>query len=219
MLGTLVKGVVIGILVSAPMGPIGILCIQRTLNKGRWHGFVTGLGAALSDIMYAILTSLGMGVVINFIEANQAPLQLLGSIVLAIFGYYIYKSNPVKSLRKRNEGKTSYAQDFITAFLLTFSNVFIILLYIGLFARFSFILPETPVFLVAGGILCIGIGAVLWWFIITYFIAKLKKKFNVRGIWVLNRVIGSIIIALSVLGVLSVLLSEYINLPVLQIQS
>lgn len=219
MLGTLVKGVVIGILVSAPMGPIGILCIQRTLNKGRWHGFVTGLGAALSDVLYAILTSLGMGVVINFIEANQAPLQLLGSVVLAIFGYYIYKSNPVKSLRKRKEGKTSYAQDFITAFLLTFSNIFIILLYIGLFARFSFILPETSVFLVAGGILCIGIGAVLWWFVITYFIAKLKKKFNVRGIWVLNRVIGSVIIALSILGILSVLLSRYINLPVLQIQS
>ncbi|WP_106831368.1 LysE family translocator [Parabacteroides pacaensis] len=217
MLGTLLKGVVIGVLVSAPMGPIGILCIQRTLNKGRWHGFVTGLGAALSDVMYAILTSLGMGVVINFIEANQAPLQLLGSLVLAIFGYYIYKSNPVKALRKRKEGKTSYTQDFITAFLLTFSNVFIILLYIGLFARFSFILPDTSLFLVAVGIVCIGIGAVLWWFIITYFIAKLKKKFNVRGIWVLNRVIGSIIIALSLLGVLSVLLSEYINLPVLQI--
>lgn len=219
MLGVLVKGVLIGVLVSAPMGPIGILCIQRTLNKGRWHGFVTGLGAALSDVLYAILTCLGMGVVITFIEANQAPLQLLGSAVLALFGYYIYKSDPVKSLRKRQEGKTSYAQDFITAFLLTFSNVFIILLYIGLFARFSFILPDSSIFVVAAGLLCIGIGAVLWWFVITYFIAKLKKRFNVRGIWVLNRVIGSIIIALSVVGFLSVLLSRYINLPVLQIQS
>lgn len=219
MLGVLVKGVVIGVLVSAPMGPIGMLCIQRTLNKGRWHGFVTGLGAALSDVMYAVLTSLGMGVVINFIEANQGPLQLIGSVVLALFGYWIYKSNPVKSLRKQQEGKTSYTQDFITAFLLTFSNVFILLLYIGLFARFSFILPEYSVFLVAAGILCIGVGAVLWWFVITYFVAKLKKKFNVRGIWVMNRVVGSIIIALSVLGVLSVLFSTYINLPVPQIPS
>ena len=219
MLGVLVKGVMIGVLVSAPMGPIGMLCIQRTLNKGRWHGFVTGLGAALSDVMYAVLTSLGMGVVINFIEANQGPLQLIGSIVLALFGYWIYKSNPVKSLRKQQEGRTSYTQDFLTAFLLTFSNVFIILLYIGLFARFSFIMPEYSLFLVAAGILCIGIGAVLWWFVITYFVAKLKKKFNVRGIWVLNRVVGSIIIALSVLGVLSVLLSRYINLPVPQIPS
>lgn len=76
MLGLISKGIVIGVLVSAPMGPIGMLCIQRTLNKGRWHGFVTGLGAALSDVIYAALTCLGMGVVVNFVEANQAPLQL-----------------------------------------------------------------------------------------------------------------------------------------------
>ena len=79
MLGIVSKGIIIGVLVSAPMGPIGMLCIQRTLNKGRWHGFVTGLGAALSDVIYAALTCLGMGVVVNFVEANQAPLQLIGS--------------------------------------------------------------------------------------------------------------------------------------------
>ena len=61
MLGIVSKGIIIGVLVSAPMGPIGMLCIQRTLNKGRWHGFVTGLGAALSDVIYAALTCLGMG--------------------------------------------------------------------------------------------------------------------------------------------------------------
>ena len=137
MLGLISKGIVIGVLVSAPMGPIGMLCIQRTLNKGRWHGFVTGLGAALSDVIYAALTCLGMGVVVNFVEANQAPLQLMGSIVLGLFGYYIYQSNPVKNLKKQREKKLSFTQDFITAFLLTFSNVLIVLLYIGLFARFG----------------------------------------------------------------------------------
>ena len=103
MLGLISKGIVIGVLVSAPMGPIGMLCIQRTLNKGRWHGFVTGLGAALSDVIYAALTCLGMGVVVNFVEANQAPLQLAGSIVLGIFGYYIFQSNPVRNLKKQRE--------------------------------------------------------------------------------------------------------------------
>ena len=106
MLGLISKGIVIGVLVSAPMGPIGMLCIQRTLNKGRWHGFVTGLGAALSDVIYAALTCLGMGVVVNFVEANQTPLQLIGSIVLGIFGYYIFQSNPVRNLK--NNGKKGY---------------------------------------------------------------------------------------------------------------
>lgn len=217
MLGLISKGIVIGILVSAPMGPIGMLCIQRTLNKGRWHGFVTGLGAALSDVIYAALTCLGMGVVVKFVEANQAPLQLMGSIVLGLFGIYIYRSNPVKNLKKQREKKLSFTQDFITAFLLTFSNVLIVLLYIGLFARFAFVLPDYSVWMLLGGIVCIGIGAVMWWFGITYIVAKLKKWFNVRGIWLLNRIVGTVIIVLAIAGVLSVLLTSYLHLPLLQI--
>lgn len=219
MLGLVSKGIIIGVLVSAPMGPIGMLCIQRTLNKGRWHGFVTGLGAALSDVLYAALTCLGMGVVVNFVEANQAPLQLIGSIVLGFFGYYIYQSNPVKGLQKQGERKLSFTQDFITAFLLTFSNVLIVLLYIGLFARFGFVLPEYSVGMLIGGVLCIGVGAIIWWFGITYIVAKLKKWFNVRGIWLMNRIVGAVIVILAVIGVLSVLLTYYFHFPLLQIYS
>ena len=79
-------GMIIGILVSAPMGPIGMLCIQRTLSEGRWHGFVSGLGAALSDVIYAAVTALSMGLVVNFVEAHQKPLEVFGSLVLGAFG-------------------------------------------------------------------------------------------------------------------------------------
>ncbi|MCI7287594.1 MAG: LysE family transporter [Parabacteroides sp.] len=215
MLALAAKGLLIGILVSAPMGPVGMLCIQRTLSKGRWHGFVTGLGAMVSDIIYAMLTSLGMGVVVNFVEANQAPLQLAGSLVLSFFGYYIYQSNPVKNLRKQKERKLSFTQDFITAFLLTFSNVLIVLLYIGLFARFGFILPDHSLGMIIGGIICIGIGAISWWLFITYIVSKLRKWFNVRGIWLMNRIVGSTIIILSIIGIISVLLTYYIKIPLI----
>ena len=201
MLGLISKGIVIGVLVSAPMGPIGMLCIQRTLNKGRWHGFVTGLGAALSDVIYAALTCLGMGVVVNFVEANQAPLQLIGSIVLGIFGYYIFQSNPVRNLRKQREKKLSFTQDFITAFLLTFSNVLIVLLYIGLFARFSFVMPGSPLGFQLVGYLAIIIGALTWWFGISYFVYKVRTRFYVRGIWILNRIIGVVVIIASIMGI------------------
>ena len=215
MLGLIIKGIIIGILVSAPMGPIGMLCIRRTLYKGRWHGFVTGLGAALSDVIYAALTCLGMGVVVNFIEANQAPLQLTGSIVLGIFGFYIFRSNPTRSLQKKQEKKLSSTQDFITAFLLTFSNVLIVFLYIGLFARFGFVLPDHSIWMSLFGIIFIGVGAILWWFGITYLVAKLSKWFNVRGIWLLNRIVGIVIISLAVIGALSVLLTSYFQIPLL----
>ena len=82
------KGILIGVVVSAPLGPVGVLCIQRTLNKGRWYGFVTGLGACVSDIAYALLTGYGMSFIFEYINKNIFYLQLFGSIMLFIFGVY-----------------------------------------------------------------------------------------------------------------------------------
>ena len=98
ILDLLVKGLIVGVVVSAPLGPVGVLCIQRTLNKGRWYGFVTGLGAALSDIGYALITGYGMSFMDDFLAKNQVLLQIIGSIMLFFFGIYTFRSNPVQSI-------------------------------------------------------------------------------------------------------------------------
>ncbi|GHT37319.1 hypothetical protein FACS189435_2070 [Bacteroidia bacterium] len=203
MLELVGKGLAIGFLVSAPMGPVGVLCIQRTLSKGRWHGFYTGIGAMLSDLIYATVTCLGLGFVIGFIETNHFYLQLIGSIVLGLFGLYTLRHNPVAELKKQREKKASYTNDFITGFLLTVSNVLIIFLFIGLFAHFNFVAPEHSFWMIAGGVLCIGVGAVAWWFCLTYIISKIKKWFNIRDIWMLNRIVGIVIILVSIGGIVS----------------
>lgn len=98
----LVKGFIIGVVVSAPLGPVGVLCIQRTLNKGRWYGFVTGLGASLSDIAYALLTGYGMSFVFDYINKNIFYLQLLGSVMLLLLVYIPFvaiRYNPFVRLR------------------------------------------------------------------------------------------------------------------------
>ena len=192
-------GMIIGILVSAPMGPIGMLCVQRTLSEGRWHGFVSGLGAALSDVIYAAITALSMGLVVNFVEAHQRPLQIFGSLVLGAFGYYIFQANPVKRLRKNNASRLSLVQDFISAFLLTLSNVLIIFLYIGLFARFSFVFT-AGVWDVPIGLFGIATGAILWWFVISYLVSRLRQWFNIRSLSILNRIVGAVIIVLAAVG-------------------
>ena len=122
ILDILVKGFVIGIVVSAPLGPVGVLCIQRTLNKGRWYGFVTGLGASLSDIAYALLTGYGMSFVFDYINKNIFYLQLLGSIMLLAFGIYTFRSNPVQSIRPVSANKGSYFHNFITAFAISWQE-------------------------------------------------------------------------------------------------
>ena len=101
ILDILVKGFVIGIVVSAPLGPVGVLCIQRTLNKGRWYGFVTGLGASLSDIAYALLTGYGMSFVFDYINKNifYLPLNFLFIIIfrlsLTFFNTFLVHLRPV----------------------------------------------------------------------------------------------------------------------------
>lgn len=200
----LYKGFIIGVLVSAPMGPIGLLCIQRTLNKGRWHGFATGIGATISDVIYALLTALGMGIVIDFIQSNQEILQIGGSLLLMLFGIYTYRSNPSKSLRKPQENVTTFSQDTITAFFLTLSNPFIIFLFIALFARFNFFSSEggNPILTIIVGLISIAVGALTWWFLITTLVGKLRNSFNLRGLWIMNRIVGSVIVLLSIIGII-----------------
>ncbi|MDR1632886.1 MAG: LysE family translocator [Dysgonamonadaceae bacterium] len=200
MIDIIYKGILIGILVSAPMGPIGLLCIQRTLNKGQWHGFFSGIGAAFSDLFYAGIVCLGMGFVVNFIEGHQTILQIAGSIFLLFFGIYIFRSNPSKQLHKPKENINSFSQDLISAFFLTLSNPFILLVYIVLFSRFNFISPEEKMASMLLGLLCILIGALSWWFLITFLVGKLRKVINLRGLWMVNKIVGAVIILLSVLG-------------------
>lgn len=196
----MLSGITIGALISAPMGPIGVLCIQRTLNKGRWAGFFTGVGAAFSDLIYCLLTGLGMSFVIDFIETNQNVLQIIGSVVLVAFGIYLIKKNPAGNLKTPDDKRNTYPQDVITGFLFTFSNPLILFLIIGLFARFNFLSPEMEAYHYLIGFLFIFIGAILWWFIITFFVNAVREHFNLRSMWLVNRIIGFVILIMSICG-------------------
>lgn len=203
MLELFYRGMIVGVLVSSPMGPIGMLCVQRTLAKGWRPGFVSGAGAALSDLIYATVTGLFMGLVVNFVEAHQHSLQIFGSIIIAVLGYYIFRNNPLKNLQRNQEQKQTLVQDFVTAFLLTFSNVLIVFLYIGLYARFGFVLPEHSVQMTIFGLVGVFTGALVWWLFITFIVSLLRRWFNIRGLKLMNRIVGSVIIAVAVIGLIS----------------
>ncbi len=202
IISIVLKGIIIGIVVSAPLGPVGVLCIQRTINKGRWYGFMTGIGATLSDIAYASLTAFGMSFIVDFIDNNLFLLQLFGSILLLGFGIYTFKSNPVNTaLRPGNRTKDSFTRNFITAFLVTLSNPLIIFLFITLFARFSFIYVGITTTEVLAGFAGIAGGALLWWFGLTYCVHRVSICFNPRGIWIINRIIGTIVSIVAIVGI------------------
>ena len=102
------RGLAIGALISAPMGPIGMLIIQRTLSKGRWPAFFTGIGAALSDLLYCLLAGFGLSFITDVIERHQFALQVFGSIVLAAFCLFLFRKNPTRSLKTAEVDGRSY---------------------------------------------------------------------------------------------------------------
>lgn len=196
------RGILIGILISAPMGPIGMLVIQRTLSKGRWLAFCTGIGAALSDLIYCLLCGLGISFITDLIERHQFALQMVGGVVLAAFGVFLMRKNPTRALRTpETASAASYGQDIASGFLLTFSNPLILFFIIGLFARFNFILPEFGIHHYIAAYLTILCGALLWWYGITFLVSVLRKRINVRSLWLVNRIIGTILIIMAVVGV------------------
>lgn len=202
MLETIAKGFIIGLLVSSPMGPMNMLTIQRTLNRGRWHGFVTGLGAMLSDIIYAFITLVGLSFVSDLLAAYESELQWLGSIILIFFGMGVFRTNPLKEWKPdRIAGETRYVKDFVSAFLLTFSNAAIILVYVGLYARFSFNPASHGWGSLLAGMAAFVVAALTWWFLITLLVSRLRKHFNRRGLVLLNRTVGSVLMLVGVAGI------------------
>ena len=194
----IVKGAIIGIVVSAPMGPTGVLCIQRTLNKGRWYGFATGCGAALSDIIYAIITGYGMSFVVDYIEDPHLLfwMKLVGCALLFIFGIYTFHSNPAGEIRNVSHNKGSLVTTFLTGFSTTFLNPGIVFLFLAMFGQFTFIVPDNPIPQIAGYIFIV-IGALLWWFVLSWLVDKVRNRFEERGLWIINRDIGGIVMIVS----------------------
>ena len=196
----IIKGMIIGVVVSAPMGPVGILCVQRTLNKDRWCGFFTGLGAALSDIIYALMTGFGMSFIMETIESPTVAfwIKVVGSVLLFLFGLFTFKSNPIERVKPVSHNKGTLFHNFISGFLVTISNPLIIFLFIAMYGQMTFSLPDSPLLQIIGYLFVI-VGAVGWWFLLTWLIDKVRNKFNVRGIWLINRIIGSVVMLVSVL--------------------
>ena len=204
------KGMLIGMVASAPMGPVGVLCVQRTLKKGRWYGMVTGVGAAVSDIIYAGITGFGMAFVMDFVnnDQNKFYLQIIGSILLLVFGIYTWRTDPTKNMHQSGKKMGSLWYNTWTGFLVTFSNPLIIFLFMALFAQFAFVLPDHPFEMVVGFASILG-GALLWWYGLSWIIDKVRTIFDAHGIRLINQVIGVVVTLFSVISLFGTVTNLY----------
>lgn len=211
MLATLLlRGFIIGLLASIPLGPIGVLCIQRTLSKNHKSGFISGLGAATADTIFATVAFFSLAVVMGFIQSHITLVKVIGGMCVMVVGVKIFLSNPVVQIRRNRAGKTSLWQDYLSVFLLTLANPAFILVLITLFATFGISHDVMGEF--NGGIIITGVfaGASAWWFLLTFLVSLFRKKFRPRHLLWMNRIAGAVIVGLGAAAVLTM----FINIPV-----
>lgn len=192
------KGFLIGIAVSVPLGPLGMLCIKRTVNKNWKSGFLSGLGIAASDVLYAIIAGFSLTIIINFIRSYEVYFKILGASMMVLLGLYIFLSNPAKDIQKFQRKGTSYVQDFFTAFLLTVTNPLSVFVFIAIFTSYSLVFELSQLLdalLIIGGIF---IGGATWWFILTGVANLFKHKLTINTLWWANKIIGLSVILVAV---------------------
>lgn len=205
------RGILIGLVVSMfSIGPVGVLCIQRTLSKGQRSGFFSGLGAAAADTAYAMVAFFALAFVQEFIETNMMWFKILGGICVVGVGLYIFLQNPVVQIRRNRSGKVSLWRDFLSIFLFTIANPAVTLVFVGLFAMFGISNDAGDI---NGVAMLVGVlsGAMGWWFLFTFVLNIFRKRFRPRYLLWINRIAGAFIMLLGAITMLSSILNFHID--------
>lgn len=200
----LLKGIIVGFLASIPLGPVGVLCIQRTINKGRVSGLFSGMGAATVDSFFALVAALGLTFIINFIEEQQFYIQLFGGGVLIFLGTRIFNTNPIRQIRRHRKKKNKLVEDFFSVLFLTLSNPLAIFLFVAAFAGIGLVTSKDSSIKSSLIIAGVFLGAMLWWTSLTFFVDLFRKKFRLKQLWWINKIAGILIIVFGVAAMLSV---------------
>ncbi len=197
-----IRGIATGLIIAAPVGPVNVLCIQRTLGKGWRAGLVSGLGAAAADTIYGSIAAFSITLVIDFLLREQFWIRVLGGLLLIVIGVLYYFRRP-KTLQEEKEEEVTHS-DFVSTFLLTLTNPTTVLSFIAVLATLGMKEQRSPVMtaiLVAG----IFLGSMTWWTILTASVSALRSKINDQTMVWMNRIAG---LAIGGFGVVNIILGE-----------
>ena len=199
------KGFLVGVIVSAPIGPVGALCIQRTMNSGRLSGILSGIGAAVGDTIFAVIAIFGLTFISSLLNEQEAWFRIVGGIILLYFGLRVILAKPNDHTNECND--PNHFGTFGSAFLLTISNPLVILSIIAVFAVLGIVINPTSSYS-STVLLLFGFfsGAALLWVITCHILANYRNRLGQRGIYMVNRITGLVILACSGYAFLSLLI-------------
>lgn len=208
-----------GLASSVTVGPVAVLCIQRTLSKGHLSGLLSGLGIACADTLMAILAFSVYALLKSYIDQYNTIIQFCGGLFVVIVGVLIFFKNPVPQIRKNRTGRSALWQDFASMFGFTLANFVVVIPYIlAFFTMFNIDLSlnveaesaaahveqwVNNVLVLVGFLL----GAMSWWIALTSIINIFRKGFKPRHMLAINRIAGIVICALGIITLISVIIS------------
>jgi len=206
----LLRGVLVGLIASVTLGPVGVMCIQRTLSKSRASGLASGMGAATADTIFAMLAYFSIAVIATFVEEHMQIIKTVGGAVVAAVGVRYFLKNPVVQIRRNRAGKSNLAQDYASTFALTLANPAFVLWLLVIFSAFGVRSEVEPgeldhASVGAGAQMILGFfgGGALWWLALTGVVALFRKRFRPRHLLWINRIAGVVITALGVIVIIS----------------
>ena len=199
-----IKGLIIGFSIAAPVGPIGILCIQRTLSDGNVQGLVTGLGAATADAIYGFIAAFGLTLISDFLVDQSFWFRMIGGLFLCYLGMRTFSKKP--SSQSISLANSTALSAYSTTFVLTLTNPMTILFFAGIFAGLG-VVSESAHY-ASAGLMVIGVflGSAAWWLILNGITSIFRRKISEGKLARVNKIAGVIILAFGVVALVSVVL-------------
>jgi threonine/homoserine/homoserine lactone efflux protein len=197
----LLKGIILGFCIAAPVGPIGLLCIRRTLLEGKFSGFISGLGAATADTFYSLVAAFGITLISGFLLSHQVAIRLIGTVFLFALAVKIFRSQPSDFSESETE-HFSIAKAYFSTLFLTLTNPTTIITFLAIFAGVGLGIGKNYVnaTLIVTGVF---IGSAAWWFILAHLANLWKRRINRRQMEWINRISAGLILLLAVLVIIS----------------
>ncbi|WP_336338817.1 LysE family translocator [Haloarcula brevis] len=198
MLSILFQGIVLGFAIAAPVGPVGVLCIQRTLSKGRVSGFVSGLGAASADAVYGAIAGFGITLVSAFLLEHRTTIRIVGGVVLLSLGIQSFRTEPTDDSTAATD-TSELAIDYSSTFLLTLTNPVTVLAFVGIFAGLGIGTAGAYVETAAlvGGVF---LGSALWWLTLSVGVSLFRTRFTRAAMRRVSQLAGLIIVGFGTLS-------------------
>jgi threonine/homoserine/homoserine lactone efflux protein len=196
------KGLIIGFSIAAPVGPIGVLCIRRTLANGRMSGLMSGLGAATADGFYGAVAAFGLTLISNVLVGQQLWFRIIGGSFLLYLGIRTFLSKP--SEKSASDKKSNLFGDYISTFILTIMNPITILSFAAVFAGLGLVNSNGNYISALLMVLGVISGSICWWLILSTGVSLLRGKFNPASLKIVNWVSGAIMVVFAVIAFVSI---------------